>query len=264
VGTTTHAQVKPSSLIRRTRSPAVARCLKRLWLVLFASVIAASAACTARQHADAGLTQVLLVPRAKAPIKPTGQFDLNIWGAAANTHTLLDREGHGAVPVSEARFLWGDGQLYMFFYAADIDLQVRATQHDGPVWKDDSVALTLSSSDGTKRVIQISPGAIVADGVCPEDAIDLGDPRCDLKWESRVHVAADVDGTINDAHDFDEEWAVEAAVPIASLSLGGGPSPVDRVPLRVSRCEIAYDGVRACGSWGVHPKGGLELVENLR
>jgi hypothetical protein len=260
----------------------------RLRFVPLVSVLAASAACTARRHdteqragpsilladaaledsprredpstgaqADAGPTPaVLLVPRARAPIKPTGHFNVKTWDFAAETHTLRDAEGRGAVPVSEARFLWGDGQLYVFFYAGDLDLQVHTTKHDGPVWKGDSVALTFFSTDGTKHVIQISPKGTVADGSCPEDASDLGDPRCDLKWESGARVAADYDGTINRVHDFDEEWVVEAAVPLASLSLGDAGVGTS-VRLRISRCEIAYDGQLACGSWGGAAGGGV-------
>jgi hypothetical protein len=149
----------------------------------------------------------------------------------------------------------------MFFYAGDLDLQVHTTKHDGAVWKDDSVALTFFSSDGTKRVIQISPKGVVADGACPDDANDLGDPRCDLKWESGVRVAADYDGTVNKVGDFDEEWVVEAAVPLASLSLGNAGS-ITRVSVSVSRCEVAYDGARACGSWGGARDAGLLVFED--
>jgi hypothetical protein len=266
----------------------------RLSFVPLLAVLAASAACTARRHdteqagatsgavppadgglevgpeaeasspaapAEAGSPLVLGVPRATTPIQPTGHFNVKIWGTAANTHTLLDRQGLGAVPVSEARFLWGDGQIYMFFYAGDLDLQARAAKHDGAVWKDDSVAMTFFSSDGTKRVIQISPKGVVADGTCPDDASDLGDPRCDLKWESGVRAAVDSDGTFNKVHDFDEEWAVEAAVPLASLSLGKA-GPGTRVPFRVSRCEVAYDGAHACGSWGGDRGGGFLVLED--
>jgi hypothetical protein len=204
---------------------------------------------------------VLSVPRAKAPVHPTGHFNVATWGSAANTHTLLDREGRGAVPVSEARFLWGDGQLYLFFYAGDLDLQLHTEKHDGPVWKDDSVALTFFSANGTKRVIQISPKGAVADGVCPDDASDLGDPRCDPKWESGVRVGGDYDGTINKVGDFDEEWAVEAAVPLASLSLGNAGVGT-RIRVRVSRCEVAQDGVRACGSWGDARNGGTLVLDD--
>jgi hypothetical protein len=211
--------------------------------------------------AEAGGPLVLGVPRAPAPITPTGHFNVKIWGAAANTHTLLDRQGRGAVPVSEARFLWGDGQLYVFFYAGDLDLQMRATKHDGAVWKDDSVVLTFFAPDGTKRVIQISASGVVADGACPGDANDVGDPRCDRKWESGALAAADHDGTVNKVGDFDEEWAVEVAVPLASLSLRDA-GPGTRVPFRVSRCEMAYDGARACGSWGGVRDPGFLVLED--
>jgi hypothetical protein len=266
---------------------------RRLSVVPLLSVLAVSAACTARRHdneqlgtasdavapadggieasleveaasatpAEAGGPQVLGVPRAKAPIQPTGHFKVAIWGSAANTHTLLDHDGRGAVPVSEARFLWGDGQLYVFFYAGDLDLQARTTKHDGPVWKDDSVVLTFFSSDGRKRIIQMSPKGVVADGACPGDASDLGDSRCDLKWESGARVAVDSDGTFNKVNDFDEEWAIEAAVPLASLSLGKS-GPGTRVPIRVSRCEVAYDGVHACGAWGDAREGGTLVFED--
>jgi hypothetical protein len=120
--------------------------------------------------------------------------------------------------------------------------------------------LTFFFSDATKHVIQISPTGVVADGVCPVEARDLADPRCDLKWESGVQVAADYDGTINMVRDFDEEWAVEAAVPLASLSLGKA-GPGTRVPIRVSRCEVAYDGAKACGSWGGSRDGGILVFD---
>jgi hypothetical protein len=201
------------------------------------------------------------VPRAAGPVTPTGRFNVKFWGSAANTHTLLDRDGGGAVPVSEARFLWGDGDLYVFFYAGDLDLEVRTTEHDGPVWKDDSVALAFFSPDGSQRLIQISPKGIVADGTCPDDARDLGDPRCNLAWESGVRVATDVDGTINKLGDFDEEWVVEAALPLAALP-GILASPGTRIPFRVSRCEVAYDGERACGSWGGARGGGVLVLRD--
>jgi hypothetical protein len=271
----------------------------RASLVPLLLVLASSMACTSRRHdaplsgaasdvlpardastpereleeaslaaqAEAGLAPVLGVPRTKSPIRPTGHFNVKIWGSSANTYTLLDGEGRGAVPVTQARFLWGNGRLYVFVSAADLDLQMHAAKHDGPVWKDDSVALTFFSPDSanssgrTKRIVQISAKGIVADGECPRDAIDLADPRCDLSWESGARAAATYDGTVNKVGDFDEEWTVEAAVPLASLWLGDA-GPAARVRMRVSRCEVAYDGVRACGYWGDAREGGLLVLED--
>ena len=95
---------------------------------------------------------LLEVPRVASAFEPTGHFRVQIWANAVNTHTLLDANGRGAVPVNEARFLWGDGRLYVFFYAGDLDLQARTTKHDGPVWDDDSVAFTFGDPDGPKRI----------------------------------------------------------------------------------------------------------------
>src|SRR5580692_164753 len=69
----------------------------------------------------------LTVGRARSLIHPTGHFDVGAWGGSVNTHTLLDTAGAGAVPVSECRFLWGQDNLYMFFYAGDLDLQVQSS-----------------------------------------------------------------------------------------------------------------------------------------
>ncbi len=192
---------------------------------------------------------------ARSRIVPTGRFDVHVWGGAVNTGTLLDKAGLGAVPVSEARFLWGDDALYFFFYAGDLDLQAHVTRHDGPVWNDDSVALSFPAADGTRRIIQISVTGKVADGSCPGDAAGLADPRCDLGWESGVRVGTDFDGTVNHVGDRDEEWAVEAVIPLAAIGARGAPGT--RVALSLGRCEIAYDGPRACGTWGSPTSGVL-------
>jgi hypothetical protein len=191
---------------------------------------------------------VIAVPRSAGAITPTGKFRIGVWAGAPSTGTLLDATGHGAVPVSEARLLWSEGMLYVFFYAGDLDLQARVTKRDGPVWNDDSVAFALEGPDGKKRVIQVSVTGVVTDGLCPGDAAGLADPRCDLGWESGVRAATDYDGTLNRIDDRDEEWAVEAAIPLASLG-PATPTAGSTVPFSVSRCEMAHDGPRACGSW---------------
>jgi hypothetical protein len=65
-------------------------------------------------------------------------------------------------------------------------------------------------------------------------------------------VGHDVDGTIDDVRDDDEEWIVEAAVPLEQLGLG---SQGGRVGVTVSRCDVPKDGIERCGSY----KGVLAL-----
>jgi hypothetical protein len=215
-------------------------------VTLEAAVVTEATAPTAAPAATAAA--VLEVPRARGRIVPAGRFRVEVWDGAASTHTLLDREGHGAVPVNEARLLWGDGMLYLFFYAGDLDLQARVKEHDGPIWKDDSVEMQFGEG-GERRVVRVSVTGVVSDGKCPEGALDLSDPRCDLHWESGTRAATDYDGTLNSIEDRDEEWAVEAAIPLASIDAAGTWIPGARIPFRVGRCEIAHDGPRACGAW---------------
>ncbi len=193
-------------------------------------------------------TSFLNVPRAPKAIVPSSHFDVNAWGNAVNTHTLLDANGKGAVPVSEARFLWGQEQLYVAFYAGDLDLEVRETKHDGAVWKDDSVTLSFFTGDAQKRLITVSPTGVLADGVCPRDAQNLSDARCDLHWESHARFAVDYDGTLNKLGDFDEEWTVELAIPLRSLDAPARAGT--ELSFAVNRCDMAFDGQRACGAWG--------------
>ncbi len=191
---------------------------------------------------------VLEVPHAQKTVVPTHRFDVDAWRPAVNTHTLLDDAGRGAVPVSEARFLWDERRLLVLFYAGDLDLQIHNSKHDGPSWRDDSFTLSIFVPDAKKALITISATGVVADGMCPDDAADLGDARCDLRWESGVHAGADYDGTINHIGDFDEEWSIQAAIPLKAL--GVVPRTGTQIAFTVKRCEIAHDGVRSCGSWG--------------
>jgi hypothetical protein len=197
--------------------------------------------------AEATVPSVIHVRRAKAPITPTGHFRIGVWEGAPSTGTLLDRDRKGAVPVSEARFLWSERALYVFFYAGDLDLQARATRHDGAIWKDDSVELAFGDASGARYVVGVSVTGVVTDGTCPGDALDLSDPRCDLRWESGARAATDYDGKLNDISDRDEEWAVEASLPLAPLGIAVAEGA--SIPVRVRRCEIAHDGPRACGAW---------------
>lgn len=192
--------------------------------------------------------RVLHVPHASKPLTPSGHFEIDFWGNAVNTHTLLDAAGRGAVPVSEARFLWGNGQLYVAFYAGDLNLEVREKAHDGPLWKDDSVTLSFFTADGKKRLIAASPTGVLADAICPSDAKNWSDARCDPRWESHTRIGVDYDGTLNHLGDFDEEWNIQLAIPLPSL--GAAPSAGTHLLFTLNRCDIAFDGQRACGAWG--------------
>ena len=66
----------------------------------------------------------------------------------------------------------------------------------------------------------------------------------------------DVDETIDDARDEDEEWVVELALPLAAL-------PPGATAIHAARCDTPKDGVRRCGAWedrlALSTKSGLNV-----
>jgi hypothetical protein len=198
----------------------------------------------------------LHVPRATAPIKLDGEIDEDDWARAARTGAFVDAAGVEARPYSDARFLVDDEALYVALYAGDDDIRTRVTDHDGPVWLDDAFSLHITpvtmgetpkppaqpaTPGAPTYVIEISAGGVITDGRRdPSGKLDLG-------WESGVKIAVDRDGTPNDPSDEDEEWVIEAAIPLRSL----GVRPGDQVMIDISRCDTPRaGGRRRCGSFG--------------
>ena len=57
-----------------------------------------------------------------------------------------------------------------------------------------------------------------------------------------ARAAVEVEETLDDPRDEDEEWVVEAAIPLAALPDGGGA-------LHARRCDTPKDGIERCGAW---------------
>jgi hypothetical protein len=213
---------------------------------------AAAEALTARE--------ILLVPRVSGPVQLDAEIDEPDWSRAARTGAFVDGAGVEARPYSDARFLWDDENLYVALYAGDDDIRTRVKEHDGPVWLDDAFSIHLAPAAGSPTyVIEISAGGVITDGRRDEKG------KLDLTWESKTKLAVDVDGSLNDASDEDEEWVIEAAIPLRALGARAG----DRLLVDLSRCDtpragVSYDGAasgpkpragsagaqRRCGSFG--------------
>jgi hypothetical protein len=174
-----------------------------------------------------------------------GELDEPDWITAARTGAFVDERGLDARPFSEARFLWDDHDLHIALYAADDDIEARVATHDGPVWIDDafSLRLTPEPDTGAHSLIDLSALGVVS------DAREQGGRR-DSAWESGVRLGVDRDGTLGDRSDEDEEWVVEASIPLASLGLAARPGT--RFTLALSRCDTprAAGSLRRCGGWG--------------
>jgi hypothetical protein len=91
----------------------------------------------------------------------------------------------------------------------------------------------------------VSPKAVVT------DSSRRGDGEWDLSWSSGVHVSRELDGTINDPKNMDEEWAIEMAIPFESLGMKGEPG--ENIGMSLSRCDTPKREPRVCAGWGEGP-----------
>lgn len=203
----------------------------------------------------------LYAPQVDRPIVIDAELDgKRVWESdVGSTGNFKDAKGQGMVPYSEARVRWGEGVLYLWLYAGDLDLEGAVAEHDGPVSRDDSFHVEFAQGERV-YAIDVSVLGTIADSVCTGGLGALPSARrCDPKWESHAVVAVDRDGTLNRVGDNDEEWIVEMSVPLSSLGIDH-PGPGTRIPFGVRRCEVAKAGPGACGSFGLGvPKGEIVL-----
>lgn len=183
---------------------------------------------------------IIVVPRTPEPITIDGELEENAWReVAARTGAFHDEASSAdAIPYSDARFLRDDQALYVVLYAADEDLRATVQAHDGPVWLDDAFDLRFRAPGVTDPtfVIDVSVAGVLTD--VREGPAGARDPS----WESGATAAVERDGTMNEPGGNDEEWVVEARIPLAAL-------PSKTVDLAIRRCDTPKGAARRCGAW---------------
>ena len=213
--------------------------------VLFALGIRKEAhARTDRQALGLGPEIELHVPHVSIAPTIDGELDEAAWlRAPARTGVFIGADGAAARPFSDARLLWDHKRLYLALYAADEDIRVAKAAADGPLWTGDAFGIVLVKADGTRYVIDVGPSGVVTDGKSAPGVTN----EIDYAWQSGAQVATDIDGTLDDPRDRDEEWVIEMSIPLASLGMEGLSG--ERIGFGVRRCDTV-DKKRVCGSFG--------------
>jgi hypothetical protein len=204
-------------------------------------------------HATHGLDVELHVPRAGGPIVIDGELGDDGWlGRAARTGGFVASDGSQSRPYSDARMVWSDGTLYVALYAADEDLRATYREGDAPLWLEDAFHLSFRRDD-TELTFDVSPLGTLT------DAQRTGERAFDYSWQSGARVSRDVDGTLNDPADDDEEWVIEMAIPLQALGLRGTQG--ERTGFSIHRCDTPKRGPRLCGGWGEGARGGVLVLD---
>ncbi len=173
---------------------------------------AALAATDAARDAPApdGGVETIVVPTTTGPIDVDGDWTEPDWNQRAVQLVFADADGMQARPYSEIRLLHDDTTLYLGMYAADEDIELS-----------DFFQTSLAS-----LVFRINP-------------------RGTVEASSQVvSAAAEYDGTLDDPDDYDEEWLLEASVPLSAIGLTGDAA----ISLIASRCDVTKDGELHCGA----------------
>lgn len=144
-----------------------------------------------------------VIPKTSVAIALDGELHEPPWNERAFRAVLAGDDGQQARPYSEIRLLHDDRALYVGLYAADQD--IRST---------DAWELTIGT-----RTLRID-----ATGKPSEPGIATGIDR---------------DGTLDNPGDDDEEWVIEAAIPI----------PTAPIEITAKRCDTPKDGTTRCGQW---------------
>jgi hypothetical protein len=196
-------------------------------LALGAALLALVIAC--KRPAPAGPPAVLDVPRAHGGFDLDGEIDEAEWHSAARTGQLTDADrGKPVRPYSDARVLVNGSSLLLALYAADENVLAQGGR-DAILGSDDRFVVRLRAGGTSHELLFSAGGAVQLDGK-----------------PAGIPAGIDLDGTVNDRSDMDEEWVVETAVPLRSLGISGSAGAVG---FEVSRCDTTLDGWHACGRW---------------
>lgn len=204
----------------------------------------AQAAAAALSAAMASGAPVLRVPHAPGPITLDGDTDDPGWlgrPGPARTGDYVFDSGEPARPYSDTRLVWGDGYLYLALYAADENIESHAEKPDDPLLQEDAFRVVFSQP-GVEYAIDVSPRPVISDSIRRDGG------SWDLSWRSGVHASKEIDGTLNNPDNRDEEWAIELAVPFESIGMKGESG--ESIGLSLSRCDTPRDVPRVCASWG--------------
>lgn len=190
-----------------------------------------------RASAPPSTSSIVTVPSTRDKLVLDGELEEESWRSSGRTGAFVaPGSTEQARPYSDARMLRDAEHLHIALYAADQDEK-----------KGDAFLLAfLDARDGSTLLLSIG-----VDKVVREKKVVNG---VEQPWTSGVQFGVDADGTLDDPSDEDEEWIVEASIPLASL---GATVATRELRASFARCDTPKGSAERCGSWGEGADGGI-------
>ncbi len=155
-----------------------------------------------------------LARRATGKITLDGKPDEPDWKTAPSTGLFPSSlKGKPQGPKTEARLLWDDKHLYVFFTADDSDVWAKVKKPDDlKMWTEQVFEVFLDADgNGAEYIeLQVNPLGVIFDAYLPRP----GQVQAD--WQSGLRAKVLVRGTLNKSSDMDNGWQVELAIPLTA------------------------------------------------
>ena len=179
----------------------------------------------------------LFLPRVLQPLAVDGELAESVWRDAAHSGGFRDEKSDKlGIPHSEARLANDGERLLLGLYAADEDIQAHAKAGTPFDARDDVFVVQIQRvGDAASYQIEATANGTVRETVTPPAS----------KPRPRATCAVELDGTVNDATDDDEEWVVECVLPFGALDVRIG----DTLLVSARRCDTPKGADKRCGLW---------------
>ena len=164
---------------------------------------------------------------ANAGISIDGQDKEKAWERTPWTSEFIDIEGEGKPKPDQAtkvKMRWDDQYLYLYAKLDETHVWGTLRQRDTIIYHNNDFEVFLKPFDDQDFYYEIEVNALntVMDLLMPAPYRLGGDAL--MHWDVKgLQTAVHVEGTLNDPRDEDRYWAVEMAIPFASLRTFSGP-----------------------------------------
>jgi len=145
----------------------------------------------------------------------------SIWQQAKPIVLKENRSGNDVLDSqlqTQVMACYDDSTLYFVFICDDPDIWTSFTQRDEHLWEEEAIEVFIDVDDvpETYVEIEVSPANVLFDSyiVDPQNIDVPATARFNLPG---IRTAVEINGTLNEREDKDQNWTVEIAIPLKDL-----------------------------------------------